>query len=77
MAGIILQITTDYGKELITNKFFILDEVEKDGNTYTSENVRIITTDEYGVIIDQDKPVTTKVQFGFVKNFNIKIEEEE
>lgn len=75
MAGIILQITTDYGKELITNKFFILDEVEKDGNSYTSENVRIITTDEYGVIIDEDKPVTTKVQFGIVKNFKIKMEE--
>lgn len=75
MAGIILQITTDYGNELITNKFIILDEVEKDGNSYTSENVRIITTDEYGVIIDQDKPVTTKVQFGFVKNFTVTIEE--
>ncbi len=75
MAGIILQITTDYGNELITNKFIFLDEVEKDGNSYTSENVRILTTDEYGVIIDEDKPVTTKVQFSIVKNFTIKMEE--
>jgi len=75
MAGIILQITTDYGNELITNKFIILDKVEKDGNSYTSENVRILTTDEYGVIIDEDIPVTTKVQFGIVKNFTVKMEE--
>lgn len=77
MAGLILEITSDYGKELITTKTIFLDEIKTSQNTFITDKAHIFITNRDGEIIDEQKPEQVTIKFSIVKNFNINLGEEE